>query len=451
MNEEQKAEKGIWFSYDWQHEGIPSLTQVNCHYYDDKRARDRLPHLFFLRLSSNPKKSQRLSPLRQSFLKRSAAQIEKAAKVLGLELVGRRTIGSELELYFYSPNQANAEALEEKIRKKRLQMNTRLMHDPSWQMYFHGVYPSMAQRQSVLNEENCQKMAKSGDNIHSVRRINYYLNFPNNISRSRFAEEARKSGFAISEDFYTPEDDFALGCIVLNRSSLELKDINRHTTLLCMLAEKHQGSFVHWDCPTIKKFASLKNKPIPPNKPGQRPQVEVEVLASEQEETIELPQQKEHELFEEIMAFAENKAEQDNFLPESLIEVDTQTLQTSTEHPAAENPSPLAAETFEVAEQEASSPPDFIKQNEARLPWWRAEEAARRQNAENNKTAKLSKEAAFPQADKESADILNKNSSASTIDVEEDSKSTAFPPNSGSSFDLPSRFELFEKKSSEDK
>lgn len=241
--------------YDWNHAGFPSETAVDLDYANNVEQRQDLS--IFLRVRITPKKEHKgdcLNSFEEVMLTMLQNQIQRVAQRTKCLVPAVRRFGCVLELFVYCPDDDAADKIAgTAVRAKWAAVEFDQRHDSAWTVYLQELYPTPAQLQTVKNEETIHMMLQYDDNLHSPRRINHYCTFCDEVSRIGFAEEVRKSGFALGDPYFAPESDLPHGVVVRNLGAIEKSVVDEWTTKIIAIVEKYNGRYCGWDAQMRRK------------------------------------------------------------------------------------------------------------------------------------------------------------------------------------------------------
>lgn len=80
-------------------------------------------------------------------------------------------------------------------------LDIKAMQDPDWGFYLDELFPSLVERQQMLNRGVYASLKKHGDALDEPREVCHWLFFPSHHSRDRFMERVGPLGFSLYEAF----------------------------------------------------------------------------------------------------------------------------------------------------------------------------------------------------------------------------------------------------------
>lgn len=258
-----------WFTYQWIHNGNPSITEVDLSWRETPEIRSHNAILCHVVL--NPKKqsaADKPSSIFHMRLQMFVSSLTSQSQKSKLTLVGKRNYAKTTELFFYGHDQALADQFSLACYQKWLDCRVSLHNDARWEVYEKEVLPNTAQFQCVQNQLWAKRMQKSGDDIRTARRINHYATFPNEIARTGFEMDAKLAGFVLGESFYAPENPLPHSVCVRNMGLITEEAINAATNKLIGIIEKYGGQYQYWDCAPILRVGSTPRRSYANEKTG---------------------------------------------------------------------------------------------------------------------------------------------------------------------------------------
>jgi len=237
-----------WFEYDWNVDENPARFVVDVALSEFPRG--EYPTLIYI--SCEPKKpdGRSLTSFEEG---RADALMKKIIKAIDPLYAGYIETSLERQYYLYCAGNESADLAEVIASKERsITCGFGSAHEPHWVTYEKLLCPDAAKLQTELNREKIEQMKKHGDETSMLRRVAFYMFFPNEQAKLMFSEQARLKGFAIGESVYTPDFELAHGVELVKITSLRKRDVDTLTTLAIHTAQTFGGEMRYWISPMAR-------------------------------------------------------------------------------------------------------------------------------------------------------------------------------------------------------
>lgn len=173
----------------------------------------------------------------------------------GAQLVGRLTGGNQREFFFYAEEpgeieQAVASALQS---FEGYTAETRSVFQPEWDTYLELLYPSDSNLQRMFNRRTLETLAERGDVHETPRKVDHWLEFPDEAARSACRDTLLAIEFALEGEYASdePEAQLPWSLVVSRIDSVDTHTINGITLELARVAEEHGGRYSGWESPVV--------------------------------------------------------------------------------------------------------------------------------------------------------------------------------------------------------
>lgn len=185
-------------------------------------------------------------------------EIEESLKAMinpacGAQLVGRITAANRREFYFYAEEPGELdEALNRALAPfADYGFESGSKFEPDWEQYLELLYPSATNLQRMMNRRVLEALAEKGDVHETPRKVDHWLQFADEDSRSACRETLLAIEFALEGEYLS--DDAAAerpwSLVVSRIDSIDSHTINGITLELMRLAQEHGGEYDGWECP----------------------------------------------------------------------------------------------------------------------------------------------------------------------------------------------------------
>lgn len=239
-----------WFTYDWQEQGERAHYAVDLALGEQGKA-EEYPFVFRLYCKSPHEINERC--------RRHANALLSKCEKEGFLFAGRVETPSCIQFYFYGKAKVSLSSIEYAYAKEKLlSCRADVQEDPSWSFYGEHLCPDAAKYQTEQNREMIARMAKAGDYTPASRRVRLHMFFPSEPLCAMFAEQARQSGFALSETHFYPEQERAYGVAIIRICTLNKPDVDALTTSAIYLAQNFDGTLLYWDSPVVPKHSPMR-------------------------------------------------------------------------------------------------------------------------------------------------------------------------------------------------
>jgi len=181
------------------------------------------------------------------------------APTCGAQLVARVTGGGRREFYFYATEpgelQAAASTAMQPFVDYRFEFGSTFQ--PEWDQYL-SLYPSDTNLERMQNRRLLEVLAREGD-VHDLpRKVEHWMYFANEATRSACRDTLIAAGFATEEESHSEEaeDELPYQLVVSRVDSVGSHTINGITIELARLARQHAGMYDGWDCTVTRDEAA---------------------------------------------------------------------------------------------------------------------------------------------------------------------------------------------------
>jgi len=125
--------------------------------------------------------------------------------------------------------------------------------DPKWVHYLEELYPTPAERQSMLNRRVVDGLRKEGDDLSKPRPVDHFLYFPDARSRQAFLSQAREMGFQLLGKLPEAKPrDLPFGLSIVREDFVHPPHcIDDFVAKLMNLAEQYEGEYDGWGCEIV--------------------------------------------------------------------------------------------------------------------------------------------------------------------------------------------------------
>ena len=144
-------------------------------------------------------------------------EIEESLKAMinpacGAQLVGRITGSGRREFYFYAEEPGELdEALNRALTSfadYRVQSGSKF--EPEWEQYLELLYPSATNLQRMMNRRVLELLAEKGDVHETPRKVEHWLQFPEEAARDACRETLLAIEFALEGEYHDEDAGAAL-------------------------------------------------------------------------------------------------------------------------------------------------------------------------------------------------------------------------------------------------
>jgi hypothetical protein len=170
----------------------------------------------------------------------------------GAQLVGRITGNGRREFYFYAAEPGELPVAVENVMKAfaSYKYETGSTFQPEWDQY-QMLYPSETNLERMQNRRLLEALAEQGDVHELPRKIEHWLYFGDEASRTACRETLVAIDFAVEDQGVSEEEggDLPYALVVSRIDSVESHTINGITLELQRLAGEYCARYDGWECP----------------------------------------------------------------------------------------------------------------------------------------------------------------------------------------------------------
>jgi hypothetical protein len=169
----------------------------------------------------------------------------------GAQLVARVTGTGRREFYFYAaePGELQAAAASAMNSFEGYAHEFGSTFQPDWDQY-QMLFPSESNLERMQNRRVLEDLAQQGD-VHEVaRKVEHWLHFADEETRSACRDTLTAIEFAVEEQSLLEEgeDQLPYQLVVSRVDSVDSHTINGITLELARLARESGGLYIGWDC-----------------------------------------------------------------------------------------------------------------------------------------------------------------------------------------------------------
>jgi len=163
--------------------------------------------------------------------------------------VGRVTTHDAYFLHIYTcrPEQCEAVVREVAGGFKGRSVETRVVNDEGWSVYFKQLYPGRVELQAFQDDAVLRTLQEHGDSLSKLRPVDHWFYLPNTAARAKLAERLCKSGFSVLSQPDSDSPSTPFGLHVVREESVQPERIKPVTAWLLQLAEEHGGEYDGWE------------------------------------------------------------------------------------------------------------------------------------------------------------------------------------------------------------
>ena len=170
----------------------------------------------------------------------------------GAQLVARITGNGRREFYFYAaePGELTPSVATAMKPFAEYKYETGSTFQPEWEQYL-SLYPSETNLERMQNRRMLEALAEQGD-VHEVpRKIDHWLHFADEASRTACRETLRAIDFALEDEGMSEEEgeDMPFALVVSRVDSVDTHTINGITLELARLAGEYCARYDGWESP----------------------------------------------------------------------------------------------------------------------------------------------------------------------------------------------------------
>jgi hypothetical protein len=173
----------------------------------------------------------------------------------GAQLVARITGAGRREFYFYGaePGELPAAAGNAMQAHPTYQYETGSTFQPDWDQY-EMLYPSETNLERMQNRRMLESLAEQGDVHELPRKIEHWLYFSDEASRTACRDTLVGIEFAVEDEGISDEAPGALpyALVVSRIDSVDTHTINGITLELQRLAGEYCARYDGWECPVMR-------------------------------------------------------------------------------------------------------------------------------------------------------------------------------------------------------
>lgn len=169
----------------------------------------------------------------------------------GAQLVGRITGTGRREFYFYAaePGELTHSVANAMKTFPQYKYETGSTFQPEWEQYL-TLYPSDTNLERMQNRRQLELLAEQGD-VHDLpRKIDHWLHFADDQSRTACRETLLAIDFAVEDEGMSDEEgaEMPFWLVVSRVDSVDTHSINGVTLELARLAGEYCASYIGWEC-----------------------------------------------------------------------------------------------------------------------------------------------------------------------------------------------------------
>lgn len=177
----------------------------------------------------------------------------------GAQLVARVTGDGRREFYFYAtePGELQTAAASAMLAFPDYKYDFGSTFQPDWDQYLM-LFPSDANLERMQNRRMLESLAQQGD-IHELpRKLEHWLNFANEATRTACRDALISRGFAVEGQSQSEDqgDELPWQLVLSRVDRVDSHAINGITIELAGLAREHDGVYDGWDCMAMRNEAT---------------------------------------------------------------------------------------------------------------------------------------------------------------------------------------------------
>jgi hypothetical protein len=170
----------------------------------------------------------------------------------GGQLVGRITGSGRREFYFYGaePGELPTSVATAMKAFPDYKYETGSTFQPEWEQYL-TLFPSETNLERMRNRRMLEALAEQGDAHEVPRKIDHWLRFADEPSRTACRETLEAIDFIVEDEARSEEEGEALpfALVVSRVDSVDTHSINGITLELARLAGEYCAVYDGWECP----------------------------------------------------------------------------------------------------------------------------------------------------------------------------------------------------------
>jgi regulator of RNase E activity RraB len=169
----------------------------------------------------------------------------------GAQLVARVTGAGRREFYFYATEPGELQSACATAMKAFEDYKSEFgsTFQPDWDQYLM-LFPSDNNLERMHNRRVLQELAQQGDVHEAPRKVEHWLHFADESTRTACRDTLTAIGFAVEDESVSEEEseDLRYQLVVSRIDSVDSHTINAITIELARLAREHEGAYQGWDC-----------------------------------------------------------------------------------------------------------------------------------------------------------------------------------------------------------
>jgi len=169
----------------------------------------------------------------------------------GAQLVARVTGAGRREFYFYATEPGELQSASASAMKAFEDYKSEFgsTFQPDWDQYLM-LFPSDNNLERMHNRRVLQELAQQGDVHEAPRKVEHWLHFTDESSRTACRDTLTAIEFAVEDESVSEEEseDLRYQLVVSRIDSVDSHTINAITIELARLAREHEGAYEGWDC-----------------------------------------------------------------------------------------------------------------------------------------------------------------------------------------------------------
>jgi len=179
----------------------------------------------------------------------------------GAQLVARVTGSGRREFYFYASEPGELQSATASAMKgfPDYKYDFGSTFQPEWDQYLM-LFPSTSNLERMQNRRMLENLAQQGDVHELPRKIEHWLYFADEATRSACREALAAHGYAVEDESRLDEegDDQPFQLVVSRVDRVDSHSINGITIELARLTREHAGIYDGWDCMAVRNEAVVQ-------------------------------------------------------------------------------------------------------------------------------------------------------------------------------------------------
>lgn len=165
-------------------------------------------------------------------------------------MVGRVVYRGNADIFFYVPNEPDAQSLLAECVEPACgdyEVVTHWSDDASWEFYFDFLWPDRATMQTMSNRRVLAQLEEAGDDPSIGRVIDHYAFFEDAKTCSKIANALRERGFTVDDPDEREDGSWSLH--FQREDTLGQGRIDEVTTEILGVLGEDDGTYDGWGCP----------------------------------------------------------------------------------------------------------------------------------------------------------------------------------------------------------